>query len=117
VVHEIDARTAARLRGELYFDLARLGEIGLELPFRVDLPRDDEPARRIPRSDRAPRPFGAVGFASVAAAAEPRFDDGFFEFACADVMFAGPPGIEAFGEDFEGVVVILPPWRSLRRPS
>src|SRR5258705_12698045 len=101
---EIDARPAAGMRRERDLDLAGLPEVGLVAPLVSDLPRDDEPMRRLPDQTRRPRPFRAVSLASVPAAAEPGLDDGLLESAFADVMAPRPPRIELFGEHFEGAL-------------
>src|SRR5437762_14164641 len=59
-VFEVDACAAVRMRRELYFDFAGLRQIGLVRPAGGDLPRDHEPARRLPRDHRAPGALSAV---------------------------------------------------------
>src|ERR1043166_9557471 len=98
---EIDASTAAVLWRELNFDFAGFGDVRLVSPFGRDLPRDHEPARRLPDQHGPPWTFGAIGFTSVAAAAETRLNDRFLERALADVMTSRPPCVESFGEHLE----------------
>src|SRR2546423_15327735 len=63
-VLELDARAIGRLADEAHLDLARLLEIGLELPLRVDVPADDEPVGRL--VDEHARPAAlAAGDAAV----------------------------------------------------
>src|SRR5690349_24601397 len=100
-VLEIDARPAARLRREAHLHLARPREVGLELPFAVDLPRDDDPVRRLPDEHRSPLAVGAVFLLGVAAPARAALDDRPLHRRLPDVMAARPPAVVFRREDVE----------------
>src|SRR6185295_15296863 len=98
---EVDAGRSVAERRESNFDLAGLRQIRLVLPRRSDLPRHHEPMRRIPREDAAPITFRPVDLLAVAAAAGLALDDRALHRRLADVVLAGPPGVEAHGVHVE----------------
>ena len=53
---QIDARPAARLGRERYFHLARLRQVRIVLPVRVQLPRENESMRWFPTMTRPQSP-------------------------------------------------------------
>src|SRR5438477_1035852 len=73
-VLELDAGAIRSLRQEAHFDLARLLEVGLELPMRADVPADHEPVRRLVGEYARPPALAAVHAAVVDVAAHPRFE-------------------------------------------
>src|SRR5919201_6289659 len=73
-VLELDARRALAGRREGDLDLARLRGVGIELPIRVQLPREDDPLRRLVLEDPSPIAFGSVRRALEPAPARPRLD-------------------------------------------
>src|SRR5262245_18517759 len=85
-VLEIDASRAAVKSGKRDLDLARALDVRLEFPLRRDLPGHDEPPRRIPDEDRAPRIVDAVHAVAVAAAADAALDHRSLERRRADVV-------------------------------
>ena len=105
-VLEIDAGGAVGECGEEDFDVAGFGGVGFVLPGGVDFPGDDQAAWRVPLGDFAPGAVGAVFLLGVAAAADAAFDDGALHGGFADVVGAGPPTVEVFGENVEGVLLI-----------
>ena len=104
-VLEVDAGGAVWECGEEDFDVAGFGGVGFVLPGGVDFPGDDQAAWRVPFGNFAPGTVGAVFLLGVAAAAEAAFEDGALHGGFADVVGAGPPAVEVFGEDFEGVLL------------
>src|ERR1700676_5070707 len=101
---EIDAGSAARLRGESDVDLARLLEVGLVAPLVRDLPREHEAVGRIPHEHAAPVAFAVVGLDAVASSAFAGLDDALLHRDLADVMRPGPPRVMTLGEHAERVL-------------
>src|SRR4029079_7557072 len=90
-------------RSECHFDLARFGEIGLELPLGRDLPGEDEFARWVPGEDGAPVAFGVVSLLRVATPAGLLLDDDPLHRRFADVMRTRPPAVHVRREDVKCV--------------
>src|SRR5262249_58879236 len=98
-VFEVHAGRAAGLGRETHLDFAGPGWIGLVAPLGRDLPGDDEAPRGIPYEDPAPIGFGPVGLVRVAAASRFPFEDHLLQRRFADVILAGPPAVDVFGEN------------------
>src|SRR5262245_11949640 len=98
---ELHARRATDFSGECDLDLAGLGDVRFVLPLRSDLPGDDDTGRRLPDQDAAPRAVGPVDLLAVTPAPGLAFDNRSLHRGRADVMSAGPPGVEAPCEHVE----------------
>src|ERR1043165_9574155 len=86
---ELDARAVRRERPELHLALGH--ERGIDLERGVELPRERETMRWIPREHAAPFTFTAVLAALVPAAVHLRLDDRLDERGLADVVALRPP--------------------------
>ena len=107
-VVEIDAGGASDGEcGEEDFDVAGFLWVGFVLPGSHDFPGDDQAAWRVPLGDFAPGAIGAVFLLGVAAPSDAAFDDGALHGGFADVVGAGPPTVEVFGENVEGVLFLV----------
>src|SRR3954468_774545 len=76
-------------------------ELWIEPPFRIELPQEDQPRRRIPHSDLADLAFVAIDAELVPAAALAGLDDGTVDVGGADLVRLGPPAADAVGKDVE----------------
>src|SRR2546423_9007072 len=100
-VLELDARAIGALADEAHLDLARLLEIGLELPLRADVPADDEAVGRLVGEHARPAALAAVDAAVVDVAALAALEDHLRELPLEDVVLGRPPGPHLVGEDRE----------------
>src|SRR5438094_3511855 len=100
-VLELDARAVGRLADEAQLDLARLVEVGLELPLRADVPADDEAVRRLVGEHARPAALAAVDAAVVDVAALARLEDHVGELPLDDVVVRRPPAAHVVGEHRE----------------
>jgi drug/metabolite transporter (DMT)-like permease len=100
-VFQLDRGLPGAVRGEPDLDLAGVGRIGVVLPLAVDLPRDDQPVRRVPGQHPAPVAFAAVIAPLVPPAPFAWFQDGVRHLGLADVVVPRPPGAERAREDVE----------------
>jgi len=103
-VLELDPGAARTFSDEGDLDLARIAEIGLQVPLRADVPGEHQAARRV--IDEDPRPAGhpARGVAVIDVATRPRLEHGVAVLALEEVMLARPPRVHPLGEDLEGVL-------------
>src|SRR5262249_16152940 len=100
---EDDPSPAIRFRREAHLDLG--AEPFLILPVGIHVPREGQPGWRLPGEHPAPVAFAAVVRALEPAAAGAWLHDRRERLLAADVMRARPPGIDAFGERAEHMVL------------
>src|SRR5215208_5620921 len=100
---ELDARRAGTLAREAHLDLARGfgSEVGVELEAPVEVPREDDPVRRLVGGHAAPDALAAVGSDLVPAAALAALEDDLLERHARDLVVSRPPAVEALGEHVE----------------
>src|ERR1700677_3695024 len=97
-VLEFNPRLGVSDRDESNLDLRIERRIVLEV--RVDVPRQNEPGRRLPDDDATPVAGAAVVPALVPAATDARLDHGVDPLGLSDLVVAeGPPGPHLRGED------------------
>ena len=101
-VHQLDARAAAG-RVEAHLHLAGVRGVGVVLPLAVEVPGEDEAARRLPGQHAAPDGLGPVLGEAVAPAAGPGLDHLAGERRVVDVVAARPPAVDPAGEHLEGL--------------
>jgi hypothetical protein len=75
-VLELDARPLRRLGEEAHLDLARLLEVGLELPLWADVPADHDPMRRLVGEHARPAALAPVHAPVLEVAADARLEHG-----------------------------------------
>ena len=91
----------AAVGAEAHLDLARLRWVWNRLAVRPDLPREDEPVRRLPGQHTAPVALEALGAALEAAPADPRLDRDRVQAFLRPRVFPRPPSLEALRERHE----------------
>src|SRR5262249_34555488 len=101
-VFEIDSSRAVLQGSKAHLNFAGFLDVGLVAPLVRDLPGHHEAARRLPFQDLTPVAIGAVDLLAVAAPAGPAFNDRFLHGRLADVVRAGPPGIDPLCEHLKG---------------
>src|SRR5204863_9485029 len=100
-VLELDSRSVGRLGQEADLDLARLREVGLDLPVRVDVPGEHETIRRLVRNDARPLAFGAIDAAVVDATSGAWLEHRLRDVDAEHVVLARLDPIELLREDLE----------------
>src|SRR5882757_2847984 len=97
---QFDSRRVGALGNEPHFDLG--DEFGVELPLGVDLPRQHESLRWLPRNHVSRFARGAVFPDGVPTPADTRLDDALLQRRLEDGMRRGPPARHLGGKHREG---------------
>ena len=98
---QLDPCTTTRFRNEPHIDLAGFRRIGLELPRRSDVPREDDARGRVVGEDTRPSALAAVNADVVNMPALARLKDGLGDGNRQQIVFAWLDGIELINEKRE----------------
>src|SRR5262245_16954103 len=100
-VLEFDPGSLGGVGDESHLDFAGLGEIGLDLPPRVDVPAEHDPGWRLVGQDPRPAALAAVHAPVIKMASGPRLEDRLGDLDAEEVVFGRLEAPEAVGEDAE----------------
>src|SRR5262245_23461156 len=98
-VLELDPSAVRCLGDEAHLDLARLGEVGLDLPLRADVPTEHDSVRRLVGEHARPAALAAVDAAVVEVAAHAWLEHSLRDLDREQVVLPRLEAPEFLGED------------------